>query len=202
VALHWRTVLHVQFEHFNVRMFQLLDLSSEQKTACADLWRRWLQTRQMLHDRQAALAHSLHTMLPGLPDISSTFLATLRAPNALHSSERDEQWSLAQYSPLGQGCGHQWTRHLIGVSPSATTVAGALVVQLRQLLLDDALHSWDFTAGADGFWYQLSPQQLQLLETSKTTDADVCLFDHFKLAQLAASEQRMRSVTCRMFLQT
>jgi hypothetical protein len=72
-CVYLSTVYHVQFEQYNVRVFQLLDLTSEQRAACADLWRRWVQTRQMLHDRQAALAHSVYTMLPGLPDILHRF---------------------------------------------------------------------------------------------------------------------------------
>jgi hypothetical protein len=36
------TVDHMQFEQYNIRMFQLLDLTPEQKAACADVWRWWV----------------------------------------------------------------------------------------------------------------------------------------------------------------
>jgi hypothetical protein len=191
------TVGHMQFEQYNIRMFQLLDLTPEQRAACADLWRRWVQTRQMLHDRQAALAHSLYTMLPGLPDISASFLAALGAQSGRRSFPDDGPWSFTQYRSVGRGGGHEWARRLVGVSPSATAVAGTLVVQLRQLLLDDAIQAFDFTAGADSYWHRLGQQQ-QLLWQMLPTEEDGCLFDFFKLAQIATNEQRQLSVTRRL----
>jgi hypothetical protein len=188
----------MQFEQYNFRMFQLLDLTPEQRAACADLWRRWVQTRQMLHDRQAALAHSLYTMLPGLPGISASFLAALCAQGGRLSCSDDGPWSFAQYRPVGRGGGHEWARRLVGVCPSATGVAGTLVVQLRQLLLDDAIQEFDFAAGADAYWHRLCPQQ-QLLWQILPTEEDGFLFDFLKIAQIAANQQRQLSVTCRLY---
>jgi hypothetical protein len=77
-------------------------------------------------------------------------------------------------------------------------VAGTLVVQLRQLLLDDAIQTFDFTAGADAYLHRLCPQQ-HLLWQKLPTEEDGCLFDYFKLAQIATNEQRQLSVTGRLY---
>jgi hypothetical protein len=189
--------VYVQCEQFNVHLFHQLDLKPEQKKALAEQWHRWVLTRQLLNDRQAALSHALHTRLPGLQDIPATFLDALIAKSAYQGSMMEELWPPVEYRPLGRGFGHDWARQLVGVSPSTTAAAGALVLQLQRFLSDDTLYSWDFSAGVGGIWYQLLPQQVRRLE-ELAAEGGGLLFDHFKLAQLAASELRRQSVALKL----
>jgi hypothetical protein len=190
--------VHVQFEQFNVHLFHQLDLKPEQKKAVAEQWHRWVLTRQLLNDLQAALAHTLHTRLPGVQDIPAMFLDALCSGTASQETIVEETWPQAEYPAIGRGCGHDWARQLVGVSPSTTAEAGALVLQWQRLLSDDTFHSWDFSLGVGGFWYQLLPQQARHLDRL-AIEAGGSMFDHFKIAQLAASELRRQSVTFKIF---
>jgi hypothetical protein len=132
----------VQFEQFNVSMYHKVGLKDEQKQALARLWHCYVQCRQQLQDRQAALAHSLHTALPGLAEVPADFLGSLQGDCiAIEPPAFALQFSFSAYAPLGRGSGHAWAHRLLGASPCATAMAGSLTLQLHQLLTDDALYS-------------------------------------------------------------
>jgi hypothetical protein len=171
-------------------MYHNLGLKHEQKLAFAELWHRWVQCRQQLHDRQAALAQSLHTVLPSLADIPAEFLGSLQPDLVTFQPPTfASQFFLSAYQPLGRGSGHAWAHRLLGASPSATATAGSLLVQLHQLLADDALYSRQLVGVTLGSRRCLNPRQALSLQAA-AVESDGSLFDPFKLAQLASSEQR------------
>jgi hypothetical protein len=180
----------VQFEQFNVSMYHKLGLKHEQKQTFADLWHRWVQCRQQLQDRQAALAHSLHTVLPGLADVPAEFLGSLQADFVALQQPTFASWfPLSACQPLGRVSGHTWAHRLLGASPSATSMAGSLMLQLQQLLTDDALYSKQLVDVILGVGRGLNPRQALSLHAA-TIESEGSLFDLFKFAQLASSEQR------------
>jgi hypothetical protein len=68
-------------------------------------------------------------------------------------------------------------------------MAGSLMLQLQQLLTDDALYSRQLVDVTLGARKGLNSRQVLLLKTA-TIESEGSLFDPFKLAQLAASEER------------
>lgn len=179
----------MQVEQFNSGLFRKLELTAEQIASFAALWQQWLASRQRLQDRRIALACSLRAALPSLDSVSLDFITALdRTAAGARSPAASFQSELAPVDLSPRLGAHVWAHRMLGASPAAAAAAGALVQQLRQVLVEDGEAVRCFHVSGISRAH-LSPLQSATI-SAESVGNGCTAFDGFRIAQLAASERR------------
>lgn len=108
-------------------VFKQLDLSQIQLRQFAALFVRWSRSRRDLQQRMAAALPAIAS-LPSAQMLPASLLHSLGLQDAAGAMDA---WSAPRADP-------GWRTKLLGASPTVTSAAVAVVVQLRRLLADDA----------------------------------------------------------------